>query len=191
MMTIKFVSRQRGAALFVALVLIIILSLLGIVAMRGGFTQRLIASNSAQTVSAISAADSAASALINAVNDTAASDSAGDPMYDAVQAGTGNDISQLMDRSIDAVTRCLDSTGALQDCPAENLDQDQGDRVQAKAQITYFGSGSRPDLCAGFQLNMGAKPYCHYFRVDGVGTYGDTEKTVSVIAVRTGYSTGY
>lgn len=157
---------QRGAALLVSLVILLVLSIIGISAIRGGLLQTLMATNTQQLYMAQNASDSAAESMYYTVN---------------VQRLTAGNFMSDAKNGI-AVNLAVDSSGALVGEADTYLDGDRDRTItQAQASLSFVGCaapGSEssysfmcPESSAGIKPNSSAS--CNVFRTDATGQVGD------------------
>lgn len=154
---------QSGAALLVSLVILLILSIIGISAMRGGLLQTLMATNTQQLYIAQSAADGAVEAMYFQVNEEGSTND--NMLHDAI---SGNN-----------VTFAIGASGSL--AAGNNVFMD-GDRdrpiIQAVSTVQFVGcsvpgeSFGSAGFCPGNSLNPKGAP-CNVFRINGNGTVAD------------------
>lgn len=159
---------QTGAALLVSLIILLILSIIGISAMRGGLLQLLIAANSQQAEMAFSVADAGVSAVV----------------YNANAQGIAADgiLAQATVAAGQATTYGVDAEGevaAVED-DAPYFDDD-GERTtpisSVTADVAWEGCNS---ICPGFSMKVGDpnKPGCHAFQINASSTVADAEAQV-------------
>ncbi|MFN4289288.1 MAG: PilX N-terminal domain-containing pilus assembly protein [Permianibacter sp.] len=157
---------QSGAALLVSLVILLILSIIGISAMRGGLLQTLMAANTQQLYVAQNASDGAVEAMYYQVN--VQRTTAGNMLSEAI---LGNQVSFS-----------INETGALVAGDDVFMDGDR-DRpiIQASADAVFIGCGSVGDtagvsgMCPASSLSPTTPFRCNVFRLDGNGTVADVE----------------
>lgn len=161
---------QRGAALFISLVILLVLSVIGISAMRGGLLQSLMAGNLQQQEVIHSAADSATATVWAIATEQGLSDAG----VFAVAAESPNN----------TFTGFIDGSGAIS---AEEARLDD-DNVRATpvliSQVDVAHLGCAPLMCGVNSLVQGQGPQCTAFRVDGTTTVGGTQGSVSAWLVR-------
>jgi type IV pilus assembly protein PilX len=162
----SFRFHQQGAALLVSLVILLILSIIGISAMRGGLLQTLMATNTQQLYMAQNASDSAAESMYYTVNVQRLS--AGNFMSDA-KNGIAVNFSVGADGSLSAAADTYFDAGR--------------DRTitQGQASLEFLGC-STPGAATDYSLmcpgsSGGTKPNtsagCNVFRTDATGQVGD------------------
>ena len=168
-----FATQQQGAALFFALIFLVITTMLALVATRGSTMQALAASNQQQSTAALNAADSGLGAAIESSNvSVAAATTAGHIINDSIMGPRG-DVSQPYAIVADAISRCVTSTGNLAACTGQKLDAETSQVTSAKVTATYLG-------CS---LIHGDSEPRNVFRLDSTGTVADTNTSVSAIVV--------
>ncbi|MFZ5841640.1 MAG: PilX N-terminal domain-containing pilus assembly protein [Pseudomonadota bacterium] len=155
---------QTGAALLVSLVILLILSIIGISAMRGGLLQTLMAANTQQLYIAQNAADGAVETMYFQTNDEGFTN---DSMLH--KAISGSDVSFAIDES-----------GSL---AAGNDVFMDGDRerpiIQANASVEYVGCSApggdfgSEGFCLQQSVGPGKGTICNVFRITGNGTVSD------------------
>jgi len=136
-------TAQRGGALLVALILILMLSLMGIASMRGSTLERQMANNSIQTATTFQGAESASEMAIN--NEANLTDAINIADIEAVNKG-----------DID-----------LSDTITVNIDLKQDIGMQSEVVMQYVGDGPAYGYSAGiggsnfvayrFEIEAGAK----------------------------------
>lgn len=158
-------NTQTGATLLVSLLILIVLSVIGVAAMRGGLLQAMMASNTQQSNAAFYSAESAIGAYVSAAN--AGSDIVGDPLFDTLTSGVGV-----------PYTRYIDGTGALNASAATKLDTGSANAsVTSRVTAQYTGVCL---ACPGYSTSTDMK--CHVYQIDGQGTIGDATTTTTLWA---------
>ncbi len=161
-------QKEHGAALFVSLVILLVLSIIGISAMRGGLLQSLMAANVQQQQIAKNVADAGVSATWAVATEQQRID--GGVLSAAAAAGG------------DAVTFYVDNQGDL-GADAVKIDDDglrDEPALESRIDLVYVGCAKQ--LCGASSLVQGsasASLECTAFRADGAGTVGDTSASVS------------
>ncbi len=183
---------QSGAALLVSLLILLVLSMVGLAAMRGGLLQNLMSANTTQDTMAYQAADSAIGAFMLSANN-------GSPAIPAFlnaeimanpRTFTGNPRADLTNVANAAGwVRCLDRDGNLRlaDCGA--LDTENGRAGQVTAQVSVgffkFQPGTPAAVCpegSDATVNKGTLK-CHIFQIVGTANVGGAARTANVIAL--------
>lgn len=154
---------QKGSVLLMALVILIVLSLIGISAMRGGLLQNLMAANSQQAAIALNAADAGVESLYVTAADEGFM--------------TGGLLATAFTGA--AVERFLDESGALTEEEDSMLDSDRGDRSAVASSVTLEGGCAQayPLMCSGFSADS-TTVQCYVFTSTGTGTVADTSTQV-------------
>lgn len=176
--------RQRGAALFLSLVILMALSVVGIYAMRGGYLQLLMASNTQQSEVALNAADSGIRAMSNWANLLGQTPSTpGDPLaltHGRTSAGMPN--LMTLNLAASSLTWCLNSSAVLVSCPSGTtpvyLDQGNGNRIQVRVTMTNIADVTGTTHCVDFDSGFG----CAVGRIDGVATVGEGTSNSGVVS---------
>lgn len=168
MQTIITKRKQTGAALLVSLIILLILSIIGISAMRGGLLQLLIAANAQQAEMAFSAADAGVSAVV----------------YNANQQGiSGGLLGSATAVPHQMMSYAVSNTGDVavldegDDAPHFDSDRDTPVTV-VSANVTYREC---PFKCPGYSIKTGAGGggnFCHAFEVNSTGTVADADASV-------------
>ena len=157
---------QTGAALLVSLIILLILSIIGISAMRGGLLQLLMSANSQQSEMAFSAADAGVSAVV----------------YNASEEGiVGSILGGATTTPHQATTYSVDNEGAVaaldDDDDAPNFDSNRDTPITVvTADVTYRDC---PFKCPGYSIKEGTgSNFCHAFEVNSTGAVADAEANV-------------
>ena len=154
--------RQNGAALFVSLIILLVLSIIGVSAVRGGLLQSLMSANAQQSEMTFSVADAGAGATLNAIR-----------QQQVAAAGLVN--TAMMGGN---TTVFIDNTGALS-AAAVNFDSDQPNPIMSVTTTTNYLDSCQVMLCPGMDLS-GAGGACHQFSVNSTGTVSDTNANVTL-----------
>lgn len=181
---------QRGAALLVSLLILLVLSLVGLAAMRGGLLQNLMSANTTQDTMAFQAADSAIGAFMLAAN-------TGSPAIPAFITSTvmatprsytptaRAALSNLANAA--AWTRCVDQNGNLAlSCGAFDGETNRAGQINARVSVGYFPPqpGMPTEVCPpGTQLDQRARVRCHIFQIVGTATVGDAPRPASTVTL--------
>lgn len=181
---------QGGAALLVSLLILLVLSLVGLAAMRGGLLQNLMSANTTQDTMAFQAADSAVGAFMLAAN-------TGSPAMPAFVSTTVMTtpraytptarlaLSNLANAA--AWTRCVDQNGNLAlTCGAFDGEASRAGQISARVSVGYFPPqpGIPTEVCPpGSQLDQKAKIKCHIFQIVGTATVGDAPRPASTVTL--------
>ncbi|NQD37696.1 hypothetical protein HPT27_11730 [Permianibacter sp. IMCC34836] len=158
-------TQQQGAALFVSLVILLVLSIIGISAMRGGLLQSLMASNTQQVEVATSVADAGVSATWALTTEELLQD--GGVLNTASETPGG-------------ATYFVDNTGNLS--ANETMIDSDRDTPVLTSQVVVSHVGPATAMCSGYSMTVNTSATsaeCHGFRVNGTGTVGDVNSTVS------------
>lgn len=170
MRDITFGYRQQGAALLVSLIILLVLSIIGISAMRGGLLQSLIAANSQQSEMAFSAADAGASATI----------------YTASQQGVaeGGILASATAAAGATVSLEVDSAGNAATAAGDVAFLDAGRATPITTATTTVAWQGCTASCPGYSMRVGDtnRPGCHSFEIDSTGSVGDTSTQVQQVA---------
>jgi len=158
-------TRQTGAALLVSLIILLILSVIGISAMRGGLLQALMAANSQQAEMAFSVADAGVSAMMYVTNQEGVG--AGGILANATVAGR------------DVITPYeVDSVGAVLPAgSAPYFDAGRGTPITTVAADIIYRDCVQ--ICPGYSINK-ANPNvgCHIFEINSRGAVAGTQTQV-------------
>ena len=154
---------QSGSVLLMALVILIVLSLVGISAMRGGLLQNLMAANSQQAAIALNAADAGVESMYITASDEGFVTGG---MLATAFAGV-------------PVDRTLDENGALSVDPDAQLDANRGDRAAVTSSVDLQSgcAESYPLMCTGFSADS-TTVQCYAFTSTATGTIADTSTQV-------------
>lgn len=155
-------QRQQGVALLVSLIILLVLSLIGLSAMRGGLLQTLMASNAQQAEMAFSAADSGVGAVVSWANNEG--------------GGTGSLIATAATTGA-MQTRFVDSAGDLvPDETALDADRDAA-LTTVQADLTHLGCLA---TCPGYSsvIKSTATLKCHEYRIDSASRVADMNAQV-------------
>lgn len=150
-----------GAALLVSLLILLVLSIIGISAMRGGLLQELLAANTQQSTMALNSADAGVEALYLAVN----------------QEGTIAD--GLLDTAVKtgSVTRYVESAGTLT-ADEVYMDSERATPIiKNKITLTTNCAAAQPRLCPGFSADT-QNVTCHVFLSQADASVADVNSTV-------------
>ena len=158
---------QRGAALFISLVILLVLSVIGISAMRGGLLQSLMATNMQQQEVVRSAAESSTSTVWAIATEQ--------------QRADGSVLVLSAESPDRTFTGFIDGSGAITLEEAQ-LDDD-GERADPvlTSQVVVAFLDCAPTACgpSSIVLSPASPVQCYAFRVDGNTTVGDTQGSVS------------
>lgn len=154
---------QSGAALLMALVILIVLSVIGISAMRSGLLQGLMAANSQQAAMAFNAADAGVESMY--ISASAEGFMTGGMLATAFEGG--------------AVERYVDQNGALSVVDTTKMDEDRGERAVVSSNVDLQGgcAESHPLMCTGFSADS-TTVQCYVFTSTATGTVADTSTDV-------------
>lgn len=161
---------QSGAALLVSLVILLILSIIGISAMRGGLLQTLMATNTQQLYMAQNVSDGAAESMYYQTN--VEKTSAGNMMSSAI---SGN-----------VVSFGIAPNGSLSGIADIYIDGDRDKpMMRGRSDLVFIGCGANDQpgagqMCAGYSIKPGSSTGCNVFRVDAQGTVGDTSSNTEL-----------
>lgn len=158
------VSRyQSGAALFVSLIILLILSIIGISAVRGGLLQSLMAANAQQAEMTFSVADAGTGATLNAIR-----------MQETDPNGLVNTAMQGMNPQI-----FVDSTGTIS-VDAVNFDADLPNPSMTVTTLTSYINSCDKTLCPGMDISVDSSVGCHLLSIDSNSTVVDTNANVTL-----------
>lgn len=157
-------AQQHGAALFISLVILLVLSVIGISAMRGGLLQSFMATNMQRQEIARSGADSAVASVWALATEQKLND-----------GGILAIASESTDNTFEGF---IDGSGAIT-LEVARLDDD-GVRSEPVliSQVTVQNLGCAPTAC-GMTSLVSKDPQCTAFRIDGTTTVGNTQDSVS------------
>ncbi len=152
-------SNQQGAALYVSLIMLIILTIIGLsAAQRSNLQERMAANLHIQNI-AFNAAESAIGGFMR-------------------EANTGNKsadghILKVLYTS-DVQNQCYDQSGVRGDCTDTNyLDADKASMVKAQLEVTQTHLCNQI-ACSGYSIGRSGSTGCRIFRVNATGTVGTT-----------------
>lgn len=159
-------KNQQGAALFVSLIILLVLSIIGISAMRGGLLQSLIAANSQQAELTFNAADAGVGAAVSSARQT------------GIQSGI---LADSMTLNGDLLTMYVDEEGVLQLDEDVYFDAERDEPViNVQTDVSYIGI--RKLWCRGGSIKEGTSNLstgCHAFQIDSTGTVAGSQSQVS------------
>lgn len=165
------IQKQNGAALFVSLIMLLILTIIGLSAAQRGNLQEKVAANVNLENMAFSAAESATGALLV----EAATGDSSQPGHVLFEARTTNAL----------VNSYYDSSG--QRVLSGYLDADHGEDVFSQISVTE-DSTCNPGRCGGFsfaQTTTDAGVGCRVFRLDSTGNIGKIGTPVKTVSTTT------
>jgi len=169
MTNLASINRQGGAALFVSLIMLIVLTVIGLSSMQRSNMQERMAANAHVGNMAFNSAESALGGFV-------------------VDANTGNrlDPAHILSqaRSVGIANKCYDQTGSWSDCDGTIfLDGDRSDAaVVSKMQASVFDECNTL-MCGGFSVGgSGSGLGCRIFQVDGTGEIGNSSVSNSLWA---------
>lgn len=169
MTNLASINRQGGAALFVSLIMLIVLTVIGLSSMQRSNMQERMAANAHVGNMAFNSAESAIGGFVVDAN----TGNRLDPAHILSQART-NGISN----------KCYDQTGVWSDCDGMVfLDGDRsGGAVVSKMQASIFDECNTL-MCGGFSVGgSGSGLGCRIFQVDGTGEIGNSSVSNSLWA---------
>ncbi|PWK50917.1 pilus assembly PilX family protein [Pleionea mediterranea] len=147
-----FNSKQNGAALFVALILLAVLMVLGITAVRNSVLQERMATNMHQGNMTFSVAESGVNAFTEMAND--GDDELDTHILHRVRVAGG------------PVEFCVNEQGKEGTCGTDKFD---GSEIEAK--LTIEARGCKPTLCTGFSTGEGKGGLnCQLYEVDSTSS---------------------
>lgn len=158
--------RQSGAALFVSLVILLVLTIIGLSAARRSTLQEKMASNLHVKNLAFNAAESAIGGF---VVDSHTGDRlvAGHVLFDL-----GNTVGNT-------VEYCYDGTGTRVACGTARLDSDHGGATTSAIDVTVM---TNCGVCAGFSLGDTGSMGCVDYQLDSTGSVANQSETTRLHA---------
>ena len=161
-------AKQSGAALFISLVILLVLTIIGLSAARRSTLQETMASNLHIRNLAFNAAESAIGGF---VVDSHTGDKlvAGHVLFDLGRSA-GN-----------TANYCYDGTGTRAACGSARLDSDHGGAITSAITVTVL-TDCLPGACGGFSLGSGGKMGCVQYQLDSTGTVGNLTETTRLYA---------
>ncbi|QGX38571.1 PilX N-terminal domain-containing pilus assembly protein [Permianibacter aggregans] len=158
-------KRQEGAALLVSLIILLILSIIGISAMRGGLLQELMASNTQQVIMAQNVADAGVEAVYLAANQE---------RY--LENG-------ILDKTIkgESVVRYVSQQGQVSTDATTKFDGDRPVSIMQSRVSVTGGCGAPIVWCPGYSADIGgggSTVACYAFEEDATGTVADVDARV-------------
>ena len=188
-LTIKQSYKQSGAALFTALIFLMILTLAGVTALRNSGLSERMSSNAQLSQMAFNAAESAMDRYIaeynynvgaNAVSETEVANKVAHlAKYLPVQTSDGW-IEYCIDNASTVLSRFTDSNGDMiyqtnATCGTTTLDGGQN-AVTAKNKVSYMGC---PGSCPRYSLGLGKqKVSCHVLLMEAQGTVNQSTSSI-------------
>ena len=160
----RAVKSQEGAALFVSLILLVILTIVGLSAAQRSNLQEKMAANTHLQNMVFNSAESAIGGFL-------------------VEANVGNKLDPAHILSILRINgsiadQCYDENGLRSDCTtAPRLDGDRAGVIRSEMDVAVVDA-CNPTLCGGFSLGgSGGGIGCRIFQVDGTGQAGTAAVT--------------
>jgi len=150
-----------GAALLVSLVILLVLSIVGISAMRGGLLQELLAANTQQSTMALNSSDAGVEAVY----------------ISASQEGPKAD--GLLDSAVKngSVVRYVDDLGGLATSEVYMDSKRALPVIKSKVTISTNCEAAQPRLCPGFSADTQTVT-CHVFLSQAEASVADVSSTV-------------
>ena len=158
-------NNQKGSALLMSLIFLVVLTVLGLTALNSGTIDTQVSSNLQQSKTAFYAAQSGANAYTNQGN--AGNDLTEPGHILAVTRAAANTADYQSTNVVDALTRCAAANGTNNaDCDATFLQAN----FKARTDTWYRGCNGPATECPGFSLGVGTTiPGCHRYQVQGTG----------------------
>lgn len=158
-------QNQNGAALFVSLIMLLVLTIVGLSASQRSNLQQQMAGNMHVTDFAFNAAQGAVGGTIAEMNSVSVRDPA-------------NILAQFrfQQQNIPSAPFCFDEDGKVGTCGTSWLDSQS--KLEARATVTVVGQ-CNPSACGGVSMDMGnaGQMGCRVFKIDGDGTVGGVAGT--------------
>lgn len=176
---------QTGAALLISLLILLVLSLVGLAAMRGGLLQNLMSANTTQDTMAFQAAESAIGAFLSLANNGPLPAFVNNEIMSVHRSYLPDGVRVSLENTANAVawTRCVARDGSLGLAACGPLDGEANRAGQINAQVSvgYFPAG-QPGvpkyLCGpGQDVTQNAAVGCHIFQIVGLASVGDATRT--------------
>jgi len=163
------INKQNGAALFVSLILLIVLTVIGLSSMQRSNMQERMAANTHVSNMAFNSAESAIGGFVLDAN----TGNRLDPMHILSQARSDGGLA----------SQCYDQNGAWSDCDGTiYLDGDRSGSVVSRMQASVFDE-CNVLMCGGFSVGgSGSNLGCRIFQVDGAGDIGNSSASNSLWA---------
>ncbi len=158
--------RQSGAALFVSLVILLVLTIIGLSAARRSTLQEKMASNLHVKNLAFNAAESAIGGFV------VDSNLDGRLLAGHVLFDLGNVVGNT-------VEVCYDGTGTGVACGSVHLDSDHGSSLTSAVDVTVL---TNCGVCAGFSLGDTGSMGCTDYQLDSTGTVATQIETSTLFA---------
>ncbi|WP_196138380.1 PilX N-terminal domain-containing pilus assembly protein [Aliikangiella sp. G2MR2-5] len=150
---------QQGAALFVSLIMLLVLTVLGLSSAQRSGLQEKMAANTHMQHMAFNASEAAVGAFFYEMN-------------------TNETTMSTLRESGRISGQCFDESGTRMDCGDVFLDGDKKSVVTAEASAVVETQCAA--VCPGYSVNESVR--CRYFRIDGKGTVGGVEANTSLWA---------
>jgi len=161
------IRSQRGAALFVSLILLLVLTVIGLSASQRSTMQERMAANAHLQNIVFNSAESAIGGFIADAN-TGNKIAPGHILYELRTQGA-------------LAGLCYDQNGARVACSATTfLDGDKGKAIISRLDASVVDD-CNTRMCSGFSLGQAGGGFgCRIFKVDGTGQAGNTQVTNSL-----------
>ena len=158
-------SKQEGAALFVSLILLLVLTVVGLSSAQRSNLQEKMASNTHMQNIAFNASESALGGFIYDAND---------------YTPTTNPMLAELRTNGSLPTRCYNQLGERVECDGAFLDGDKSSAIISQMDATVVNDCFTP-ACSGFSLGE-ATASCRLFRVDAQGQVGNATVSTTLWA---------
>lgn len=185
-----FGSCERGATLLVSLLILLVLSVLGVVAMRGGHLQNLMSANSQQAALAFNTAESGVGAVYASTSGVPYSAILQPAHPIMMTVGVGQKaLAELDNATVTGVKHvaCVDKYGVMGGCTGQKIDADRLGRSSANVEMSWFGCYPVGTLYPGMSTKPDAPLKAHYFRIDSSGVSGNAQTSVTSIGTIIGH----
>lgn len=161
----NFPVQQKGVALLMSLIILLILTILGLSALTSSTNQEQISSNIQQAKTSFYSAQSAVNGYTNEGN--AGNDLTNNAHILALTRAAANPANINSTAAADALERCVAADGSNSaNCATAYL---QG-VFKARTRAWYRGCAGPATECPGFSLGVGTTmPGCHRYQVEGTG----------------------